>query len=130
MFQTKSSFFPATLDVGRTGRLRRSYVFGWFVQSSAAQTRGKHAGAGGAGPVVPATATKGDIDITRPGLGTVTPLANIVVRTRRSTASCRKLPLPKGRLCRRVISSPKSIRVPFNCHSNKRAARSSRIRPF
>lgn len=48
---------------------------------------GKHGGgrrgggANGPVPVSVATAQKGDIDITRQGLGTVTPLANIVVRT-------------------------------------------------
>ncbi len=57
----------------------------WFVQTSNAQTTGhggKRGGAdGGPTPVSVTAAQKGDIAVTRQGLGTVTPLANIVVRT-------------------------------------------------
>jgi multidrug efflux system membrane fusion protein len=42
---------------------------------------GRHADSGAPMPVVAAVAHKGDIDITRQALGTVTPLANITVRT-------------------------------------------------
>lgn len=55
----------------------------WFANGSTAQTS-HHGGKGGSvgpTPVSVATAQKGDIAITRQGLGTVTPLANIVVRT-------------------------------------------------
>lgn len=57
-------------------------VLVWLVQSPMAQqTRGKHAGLAGPVPVVTAAAEKGDIDMVRQALGTVTPLANITVRT-------------------------------------------------
>ncbi|HEU0117864.1 MAG TPA: MdtA/MuxA family multidrug efflux RND transporter periplasmic adaptor subunit [Alphaproteobacteria bacterium] len=60
-------------------------VSAWFMGSSYAQSHGggRHGNQGPNGPVpvVTAEATKGNIDITRDGLGTVTPLANIVVRT-------------------------------------------------
>jgi multidrug efflux system membrane fusion protein len=54
----------------------------WILQPYSVQTNGgKHGNSGAAVPVVAATAHKGDIDIIENGLGTVTPLANITVRT-------------------------------------------------
>ena len=54
----------------------------WFVNSSLAQqSKGKHSGANGPVPVGIATAQKGDIDIIKEALGTVTPLTNVVVQT-------------------------------------------------
>jgi membrane fusion protein, multidrug efflux system len=57
---------------------------GWLVAPSLAQQThagGKHDAASGAVPVAVVAATIGDINIIRRGLGTVTPLANITVRT-------------------------------------------------
>jgi membrane fusion protein, multidrug efflux system len=63
----------------------------WYIQPSA--TSNANGGSGGGGkhggrygnngpmPVVAAVAQKGDIDVTRSALGTVTPLANVTVRT-------------------------------------------------
>lgn len=56
----------------------------WYGHGSFAQgdDHNKHdKSAGGTVPVSIATAIQGNIDVTRQGLGTVTPLANIVVRT-------------------------------------------------
>src|SRR5580704_15853065 len=54
----------------------------WYFRPSEASHNGGRKGmAAVATPVVAATATKGDIDVTRDALGTVTPVANVVVRT-------------------------------------------------
>lgn len=54
----------------------------WIVQPYQIQSNGgKRGNTGAPVPVVAAVAHKGDIDIIRNGLGTVTPLANITVRT-------------------------------------------------
>jgi len=55
----------------------------WFVHPSVAQQggHGGHQGRNGPVPAVLATAEKGDVDIAQQALGTVTPLANITVRT-------------------------------------------------
>jgi multidrug efflux system membrane fusion protein len=63
---------------------------GWYVYNATATganahadvaKHGRHSGGGAAIPVSVATAQKGDIEVTRRELGTVTPLANITVRT-------------------------------------------------
>jgi len=55
----------------------------WWVHSRPAPqaTGGRFAGAGGVMPVGAATAQKGDINVLLNGLGTVTPLATVTVRT-------------------------------------------------
>ncbi|HKF72485.1 MAG TPA: MdtA/MuxA family multidrug efflux RND transporter periplasmic adaptor subunit [Stellaceae bacterium] len=55
----------------------------WWVQTRPAPQApvGRFSGSGGAMPVVPATAEKGDINVLLNGLGTVTPLATVTVRT-------------------------------------------------
>ena len=54
----------------------------WIFQPYQIKSNGgRHANDGSAVPVVAALAHKGEIDITREGLGTVTPLTNITVRT-------------------------------------------------
>ena len=54
----------------------------WFIQPAADTSKhGGRSGANGPMPVVAAIARKGDIDVTRAALGTVTPLANVTVRT-------------------------------------------------
>jgi multidrug efflux system membrane fusion protein len=54
----------------------------WIVHlERQAQAAGQRNGAGGATAVAVATATKGDIAVKLPALGTVTPLATVTVRT-------------------------------------------------
>lgn len=54
----------------------------WIFQPyQTATNNGRHVNSGAPVPVVAAVAQKGNIDITDQGLGTVTPLANIIVRT-------------------------------------------------
>ena len=54
----------------------------WYIQPSGTQQKkGGRGSLSGPMPVVAAVAKKGDIDVTRAALGTVTPLANVTVRT-------------------------------------------------
>ena len=54
----------------------------WFIQPTADSSKhGGRSGTNGPMPVVAAVAQKGNIDVTRAALGTVTPLANVTVRT-------------------------------------------------
>jgi multidrug efflux system membrane fusion protein len=55
-------------------------VAGWYFRPDAPAVKvGRNSG--GTTPVVAAIAQKGDVDVTRKALGTVTPLANVTVRT-------------------------------------------------
>lgn len=53
----------------------------WILQPYKAENARQGRNRNGPVPVVLATAAKGDVGVTRQGLGTVTPLANVTVRT-------------------------------------------------
>jgi multidrug efflux system membrane fusion protein len=53
----------------------------WWAYKGSTPSAGAHSGRGEAAPVALATIGKGDIDVIDQGLGTVTPLDNITVRT-------------------------------------------------